>query len=1211
MTSKKANGHTNPKPAEDSALTEPPQDQSFEQFPIVGVGASAGGLEAFTQLLENLPTDTGMAFVLIQHLDPTRDSLLTELLNRKTSMPVTEVRDGMAVEPNQVYVIPPNTAMVLAQNTLKLVSRKKTDGRFLPVDTFFHSLAQGRGNQAIAVVLSGTDGDGALGLTAVKVAGGITFAQDTDSSQFEGMPHSAAATGCVDFVLPPGAIAAELARISQHPYIANLTPRNEAVLQTQTLPQIFAILRTAKGFDFTGYKPATLNRRIMRRLALHNIETLENYLPFLQMNPTEVDALCQDLLINVTGFFRDPEVFEALKAKIFPRMVQEKSAEVPIRIWVAGCSTGEEVYSIAICLLEYLDTLKITLPIQIFATDISEVMIEQARKGFYKQSLMESVSSERLRQFFVKVRGGYQITKSVRELCVFAKQNLNSDPPFSQLDLISCRNVLIYLGAALQKRLIPIFNYALNPTGFLVLGAAETVGEFSILFDQVDRKHKIYSRKAGSVRLKFDFRTRSPFLEKGNPIILPPEDNQNDLNLHKEADRIILSRYAPVGVIINDEMEVLQFRGQTGIYLEPASGKASFNLLKMAREGLLLELRNAIYEAKKAHEPIRKTGVQIKNHPQLVTVEVIPLKLLATEQNNFLVLFEDERPVAMPLDTAAQGKRRSLSKASKVEIEQENLRLKQELDVTQEYLQSIIEEQDSVNQSLQVANEEILSSNEELQSTNEELETTQEELQATNEELNTINEELRSRNVELIQTNNDLQNLLGSINIPILMLDGGLRVRRFTPQAEGIFNLITTDIGRRFSDIQSNLAIPNLNLLIETVIDTLTTIEQEVQDLRGHWYSLRIRPYRTTDNRIDGVVIGVIDIDALKQSAAQIEAARDYAHAIVETVRQPLLVLDEGFRVLLANQFFYETFGLDPAEVEQQSIFEIENGEWDIVTLRSQLMSLLTDNTEFENFEIDEIFDPSRPRILSLSASQIQQDNTQRNILLVIEDITITRQADEQLQSSLKEKDILLKEIHHRVKNNLQIVSSLLSLQSNRITDLNAYAILQSSQNRVIAMALIHESLYQSSNLADLDFAEYTKTLVNNLFNCYAVERDKVYFKVDLQPNIIVNFDKAVLCGLIINELVANALKHGFSKGQQGEVSIRLEINSDHLIALTVGNNGQPLPDNFDLKNFHTMGLNLVVSLVDQLKGTLSIENEGITSFKVTFLPEHSLIEGA
>ncbi len=1207
MPFRKAKDPIPPQPAADLSLTEPQQDFLPEPFPIVGVGASAGGLEAFTQLLAHLPIDTGMAFVLIQHLDPNRESLLTELLSRTTSMPVTEVRDGMAVASNQVYVIPPNTAMVLAQNTLRLVSRNAGQGRFLPVDTFLHSLAQGRGNQAIAVILSGTDGDGALGLTAIKVAGGITFAQAPETSQFEGMPHSAIATGCVDFVLPPEAIALELARISQHPYIANLALiQIDEGLPEDTLPQIFRLLRTAKGFDFAGYKPATLKRRIVRRMALHNIITLENYLQYLQITPTEVEALCQDCLINVTGFFRDPEIFEVLKDKIFPKIVQDKSAEVPIRIWVAGCSTGEEVYSIAICLLEYLENRRLTLPIQIFATDISEDMIGQARKGFYKQSLMNNIAPERLRQFFVKVRGGYQISKAVRDLCVFAKQNLNSDPPFSQLDLISCRNVLIYLGAALQKRLIPIFNYALNPSGFLLLGAAETVGEFSTLFHQVDRKYKIYSRKTTSARLKFDFRTRSPFLQPVTPILLPPEDDQTDLDLHKEADRVILSRYGPVGVIIDDELNILQFRGQTGTYLEPASGKASFNLLKMVREGLILELRNAIYAAKKTHEIVRKTGLQLKNHPQLVTVEVIPLKPPTMNHNNFLVLFEDETP-ALP-EVSAQGTSRSLSKTKKVEIEQENLRLKQELAVTQDYLQSIIEEQNSVNQSLQVANEEILSSNEELQSTNEELETTQEELQATNEELNTINDEFRSRNLELNQTNNDLQNLLGSINIPILMLDGDLRIRRFTPLAERLFNLIGTDLGRRFSDIQSNLALPNLGTLIETVIHTLTVTEQEVQDLSGHWYSLRIRPYRTTDNRIDGVVIGVIDIDELKRSAVQLETARDYAHAIIETVRQPLLVLDEGFRVLLANRFFYETFTLEPAQVEQQSIFEIEHGGWDILTLRSQLEALRIHNIEVERFEIDEIFDPKGPRILSLSARQIQQDNNQKNILLVIEDITAICHTDEQIQNSLREKDILLREIHHRVKNNLQIISSLLSLQTNRVNDPIAYGILQSSQDRVSAMALIHEALYQSSNLVDLDFGEYTKTLVENLVSCYGVENDRITAHISLQPNIVVTFDKAVLCGLIINELVSNALKHGLSDSQAGKVFVNIEISDKHQIAITVENNGLMLPEDFDLNNIQSMGLNLVLSLVKQLKGTLFMERSPTTSFKITFAPEHPLI---
>ncbi|WP_404790759.1 chemotaxis protein CheB [Altericista sp. CCNU0014] len=1202
MTTRKAYGRARPDPSpEDGVSTEISQDRAPASFPIVGVGASAGGLEAFTQLLENLPTDMGMAFVLIQHLDPTRESLLAEILNRTTPMPVVEVQEGMEVEPNHVYAIPPNTEMVLVQNRLRLVSRKKTRDRFLPIDTFFQSLARNRDHQAIAIVLSGTDGDGALGLTAIKAAGGITFAQDIDSSRFEGMPHSAISTGCVDFVLPPQAIAAKLTRIGQHPYIASFMPQNAgAALREDGLTQLFALLRAVKGFDFTGYKPATLKRRIMRRMALLNIATLENYLNYLQTTSTEVDELCQDLLINVTSFFRDPEIFEVLKRKIFPSIARAKSSESPIRIWIAGCSTGEEAYSIAICLLEYLGESSTTLPIQIFATDISEATIEKARKGIYKEDSLENVSPERLKQFFAKVKGGYQISKSVRELCVFAKQNLNSDPPFSQLDLISCRNVLIYLGTALQKRLFPIFNYALNSNGFLMLGAAETVGEFSTLFEQVDKKYKIYSRKTASVRLRFDFKTRTPLSDRANPIASPPEEDRTDLALRKEADRLVLNRYAPVGVIIDDAMDILHFRGQTSAYLEPASGKASLNILRMAREGLGLELRTAIQDAKKNNKIARKTGLQIEGRSQLVTVEVIPVKVSATAKSNFLVLFMDEPLVERSQPKLLQSQSRS--KRYKAEIDRENLRLKHELESTREYLQSIIEEQDFVNQSLQVANEEVLSSNEELQSTNEELETTQEELQATNEEINTINDELRSRNLELNQINNDLHNLLGSINIPILMLDGNLRIRRFTPLAEGIFNLIGTDLGRRFSDIQSNLAVSNLSSSIETVMDTLTPIEREVQDLDRHWYSLRIRPYRTTDNRIDGVVIGVIDIDALKRSAIQIEAARDYAHAILETVRQPLLVLDENLRVLSANRFFYETFQLLPAQIEQQSIFELENGQWDIAGLRSQLETVLTHNTELENFEIDEIFHPNGPRILSMSARKIQQDNNRNNILLVIEDITAIRQADEKVQHSLREKDILLREIHHRVKNNLQIVSSLLSLQGNRVTDPQTRNMLQSSQNRVKAMALIHETLYQSTNFASVDFAEYAQTLLSQLWQSYAIEREAIALRVELQPGITITLDKAVLCGLILNELVANALKHGFPDGQRGEVVVTLAENAGNCrIVLSVGNNGQPLPPDFDLQNLRAMGLNLVLSLVEQIKGTLEIDRNDTTTFKISF----------
>jgi two-component system, chemotaxis family, CheB/CheR fusion protein len=449
--------------------------------PIVGVGASAGGLEAFTQLLKHLSTDTGMAFVLIQHLDPTHASLLTEILAKATSMLVTEVRDGMEVIPNQVYIIPPNTEMVLAENSLQLSPREKIHGMHLPIDRFFQSLATHRQHRAVAVVLSGADGDGALGITAVKAAGGITFAQDRDSAKFGGMPRQAIATGCIDFVLSPAGIAAELNTISRHEYIAQLPPPpvvEVVVASENTLAKIFSLLRRHKGVDFTGYKPATLKRRIARRMALHNLVSWEDYVDYLQANPQEFDELDRDLLINVTSFFRDPATFTVLTSKVFPAILAAKDPGATIRIWVAGCSTGQEAYSIAICLLEYLADREIQSPIQIFATDISEQSIDYARTGIYKLGMMSGVSPKRLQRFFVEVASGYQIRKSVRELCVFARQNLIADPPFSQLDLISCRNVLIYFGAELQKRLIPIFHYALKSNGFLMLGNSESTGDY-------------------------------------------------------------------------------------------------------------------------------------------------------------------------------------------------------------------------------------------------------------------------------------------------------------------------------------------------------------------------------------------------------------------------------------------------------------------------------------------------------------------------------------------------------------------------------------------------------------------------------------------------------------------------------------------------------------------------------------------------------------
>ncbi len=1184
-----------------ASIEEPARDQQNNnpKFPIVGIGASAGGLEAFSELLKNLPTDTGMAFVLIQHLNPDHQSLLSEILARTTLLPVSEVTDDIAVEPNQVYIIPPNTKMILSQGNLRLTPREKIQGKYMPIDFFFRSLALEWGSKAIAVVLSGLDGDGALGLEAVKAAGGITFAQDSATSKFEGMPHSAIATGCVDFVLPPAGIAQELAKISRHPYVNRLTsvPAVELTESEDSLLKIFALLLSATGVDFTYYKHGTLRRRIKRRMVIHNRANLSDYVTYLQENQEEIEFLYQDILINVTSFFRDPGTFEALKTQVFPIITQGKSPETPIRIWIPGCSTGEEAYSIAICLLEFLENRGSKPAIQIFATDISEAVIETARNGIYRQSLLSDVSPERLRRFFVPVEGGYQISKPVRELCVFARQNLNGDPPFSRLDLISCRNVLIYLGPALQKKVMPLFHYALKSTGFLMLGTCESTGEFSDLFALIDKKHRIYARKLAQIRLSFDFTTCAHPLEKVQ-IGKRVNERWNDLDLQKEADRIVLNKYAPVGAIVNDDLEILQFRGQTSPYLSPAPGKASLNLLKMAREGLLLDLRTAIHQAKKLDAPVRKEGLQVKYDEQYrrVNIEVIPFQANLEGQRFFLVLFED----ASRLPRSSAQSSDEMETVKHIEADKEIAQLRQELAATREYLQAIIEEHEATNQDLKVANEEILSSNEELQSTNEELETAKEEIQATNEELSTINDELRSRNQELNHANNDLRNLLGSINIPILMLGGDLRIRRFTPLAERLFNLIPTDVGRPFTNIQPNVDVPNLVPLILEVIDTLSIQELEVQDREGHWYSLRIRPYKTVENQIDGAVISLIDIDQLKRSAIALEESRNYAAAIVETIREPLVVLNPELRVINANRSFYQTFDVSPEEVEQQLIFDVQNSQWNILRLRSLLEEVIPRDTQLDNFEVSQVFDHIGTRTMLLNACKIPRIGDMQMILLAIEDITQRKQAEVQIANSLHEKEILLREVHHRVKNNLQIISSLLSLQSNRLVDLQASASLQDSQNRISAMAFVHEILYQSANFSQLNFAEYIQNIVTHLFRSYSIQPDKISCRLDIQSDVAIHADKAVLCGLIVNELVTNALKHGFKNELTGEVFVVLERESEHQLTLKVGNNGE-VPVDLDLQNLQSMGLNLVINLVQQLKGTLELERNSETVFTIKF----------
>lgn len=996
MTPRRTSKKSQPNPSDRKVKSDHQHDHLDELFPVVGIGASAGGLEAFTQLLNSLPTNTGMAFVMIQHMAPEQESVLSLILSKETEMPVHEAQDGMAVAPNQVYVIPPNVSMTIERGVLKLKPRPRANGVFMSVDTFLLSLAQERGNKAVGVILSGGDSDGARGIESIKGAGGVTFAQCQDSATVDSMPNTAIATGQVDFILPPDKIAEKLAEISHHPYMANW-PATETETESEVPPTdaasgdalttIFDLLRKGTGVDFTHYKLTTLNRRIGRRMLLYKLERLEDYARYLQSNPTEIMALYHDALIHVTSFFRDPESFNALKSQVFPVIIKDKTPGTPIRIWVAGCSTGEEAYSIAICLLEFLGDQFPRLPIQIYATDISESAIEYARNGIYTPSQVANVSPERLYRFFVQVEGGYQISKAVREVCVFARQNLIGDPPFSRLDLITCRNVLIYLGTPLQKKLLPIFHYGLKSTGFLMLGTSETVGEYTDLFSLCDKKNKIYARKLTTTRPNIELATSPYPLVTIYPEPSASEQLPGDLELQKEADRIVLNHYAPAGVVVDTNLEILLFRGQTSPYLEPTPGRASLNLLRMAKQELRRELQTSIYQARQQKQSVRREGIQVRDSERLrhITINIIPFQIGET-QACYLVLFEDAPLIPTFPEATDDGSSPSKRKTREaVEI----ARLKQELATTREHLQSIIEEQQATNQDLRAANEEILSSNEELQSTNEELETAKEEIQATNEELNTVNEELRRRTQETTQVSNDLQNLLNSINIPILMLGSDLQIRQFTPAVEGIFNLISTDIGRPLSDITHHLNVPNLEQQILEVIRTLNLKVQEIQDRDGRWYDLRIRPYRTIDNKIDGAVLVLVDINDLKRSNAQLMEARDYAEAIVETVREPLLVLNQDLQVITANHSFYDTFQVAPIQTEQHSIFELGNGQWNIPGLRSLLEEILASNTQFQNFEVEHDFEQIGHKVMRLNARKMPRiDNTQM-ILLAIEDVTL------------------------------------------------------------------------------------------------------------------------------------------------------------------------------------------------------------------------------
>jgi len=810
------------------------------RFPVVGIGASAGGLEACTALLKALPANSGMAFVVIQHLDPHHQSLLRELLSRTTRMTVTQVEDGVALEAQHVYVIPPNRDVTLRRGALRLLSRQET-GKHMPIDRFLMSLAADQAGGAIGIILSGTGSDGTAGLEAIKAGGGVAFAQDPKSAAYPGMPESAIAAGRVDFVLPPAEMAQELLRLARSPAPGE---EPEPVEGAESFGRILQALRSATGIDFSLYKTGTLRRRLARRMAGQKMESLERYASHLEQNRAEAQALGQDILIHVTSFFREPEAFAALRRNVFPKLLPGGSQGEPIRIWVPGCSTGEEVYSIAIALLEFLDKRANDTRCQIFATDISTSALDRARLGTYSEAAVAGVSPKRLARFFAKVGANYRIDKSVRDRCVFARHDLGQDPPFSRLDLISCRNVLIYMGPILQKRVLSIFHYALRPNGFLVLGESETVGPSARLFSLVDRKDKIFSPNpvpaAVPSGLTVRDRGETPARERARvETDAPPA-------LQKAVERLVWQRRELAALVVDADLQVIHFQGHTGPYLQPATGAASLHLFKLVRQGLVLDLRAALHRAKKEKAPVRREGIRLDHEGgfEMVDVEVVPVDGRA-KWPDFLILIE-------------QAGRKGSAKPSRVREAEQFAVLSHELASTREQLQSIIESQEA---------------------TNEELETAKEELQSSNEELTTLNEELQNRNAELGQLADDLGNLLVGVDIPIVILGADRRIRRFTPAAEKLLNLIPGDVGRPISDLKPNIDAPELDRLISEVIDQARPVERDVQGRDGRWYSLRMRPHTTAGNRPGGVLMALLDIDVMKRGLEMVRLSRDEAVA--------------------------------------------------------------------------------------------------------------------------------------------------------------------------------------------------------------------------------------------------------------------------------------------------------------------------------------------
>ncbi|SDZ24605.1 two-component system, chemotaxis family, CheB/CheR fusion protein [Jannaschia faecimaris] len=954
--------------------------------PIVGLGASAGGLQAYSAFLDAAPSDTGAAFVLVHHVDPDHKSLMADLLAKHTDMPVVLAEDQIRVQPDHIYVIPPKKYIEVKAGVLHLSEPRDRRGTRMPIDFFLRSLAQDSGQYAIAVILSGTGSDGSAAIREIKEQGGIVLVQEPAEAPHDGMPRSAIATGAVDYVVEIPKMPDIIVSYVRHPFIQNAQAKKVLGEDAKSsLDQIIAVLRAHSPVNFDLYKDGTLLRRIERRMALRHMENSGDYLALLQDSEDEAKSLCADLLISVSSFFRDADAFEYLDKTVIEGLVKSHDPGQPVRIWIPGCATGEEAYSLAILFIEKITNLRKDVRLQIFASDVDERGLTIARNGVYPDSISEDVSAIRLKRFFTKEDHSYRVVPELRDAVVFANQNILSDAPFSKLDLISCRNLMIYLTPDAQERVIQMFHFALNDGGILFLGMSETTGTNSAHFQPLSKKYRIYKRVDHARNRSFDFPlVQRPFTNAATaPTRRPFQATGN--KLAQLSQSLLVEHYAPAAVLVNDQSEALYFEGPTDDYLRVPSGETSRDLLAMAREGLRARLSTAIRAARTKDTGVRERATITRNGERVgVEIQVHPVTL--DEARLFLATFADQPTT--PVVSAAEE--------SNAEI---NRQLEQELETTRTDLRNTISDYEQTTEELKAVNEEAMSMNEEFQSTNEELETSKEELQSLNEELTTLNTQLQQKIDEERRMSDDLNNLLSSSGIATLFLDTGFKIMRFTPATRELFNLISKDVERPFSDITGKVKDPDLLKDAELVLETLVPAEREVESVDGRWFVRRILPYRTQRGKIDGVVVTFVDVSDLKTLQRETANAREFAESIISTMREPMLVLDDTFTILSASRSFDRMFPTEGAGIIGRDLFSIQNRQWDVPRLREFLETILPEKAVVEAFDLQlDTFGLGR-RDMLLSARRIEgRPKGQECILLVVEDVTDEKKAQRAIQ---------------------------------------------------------------------------------------------------------------------------------------------------------------------------------------------------------------------